>query len=62
MYKRIFYGLLIVTSVLAADSVDEAIIKDLDFFKDMEMVEQEFVDVSQEMDSKLLTAEMEIKK
>jgi hypothetical protein len=59
MFRKIIYGMFIATSLLASEAIDEEIIKDLDFFTDMEMVENEFVDVSKELDSKLLTAELE---
>ncbi|MBT7609636.1 MAG: hypothetical protein HN576_07760 [Bacteriovoracaceae bacterium] len=59
MFKKILYGVFIVTSLLASEAIDEEIIKDLEFFTDMEMVEEEFVELSKEIDSKLLTAEME---
>ena len=59
MFRKLVYGLLIISSVFASEAIDEEIIKDLDFFTDMEMVEEEFVDLSEQLNNKLLTAELE---
>lgn len=61
MFKKIIYGLFITTSLLASEAIDEEIIKDLDFFMDMELVEDEFIDVSESIDKKIVTAELENK-
>ena len=62
MFRKFIYGLFIITTVFASEAIDEAIIKDLDFFTDMELVEEEFVEVSNEISNKLLTAELETEK
>jgi hypothetical protein len=61
MSRKLIYGLLIISSVFASEAIDEEIIKDLDFFTDMEMVETEFVELSEHLNNKLLTAELERK-
>ena len=59
MFKKILYGIFITTRLLAADAIDEEIIKDLDFFMDMEIVEDEFIEVSEGIDKQLVSTVLE---
>ena len=59
MFKKFCYGLLVITSLMASEAIDEEIIKDLEFFEDMEIVEDEFIDVSEGADKQLVSTVLE---
>lgn len=59
MFKKFMYGLLVVGSLMASEAIDEEIIKDLEFFEDMEIVEDEFIDVSESADKQLVSTVLE---
>jgi hypothetical protein len=62
MFKKLLYGFFIISIALASEAIDEEIIKDLEFFTDMEMVEEDFVKVSKQLGSELIAAELETEK